>query len=307
MGRSRSRSRFQRLIDERQQYRRDRDFAKADRIRDELRDMGVQVDDAASTWTGPGGLEGRYGGGGGGRGGGGGGGFGGGGGGGRVDVDRIQRLVDERQQYRRDRDFSTADRMRDELRDMGVQVSDDSLTWRGPGGLDGVVNNGGGGGGRGRGRSRSRSRGRGGGYGDPPGGGYGFGMPPAGFGGPPGYGMPPPGYGGCGMPPCGGGFGMPPPGYGGPPPLPPGWEQANDPASGRPYFCNRSTGESSWTPPPAPAGGPGGYGGGPGPGGPGGPGGSPPLPQGWEQAPDPKSGKPYYFNRATGETRWEPP
>ena len=34
-----------------------------------------------------------------------------------------------------------------------------------------------------------------------------------------------------------------------PPPLPPGWEQANDPASGRIYFANRSTGETSWTPP----------------------------------------------------------
>ena len=34
-----------------------------------------------------------------------------------------------------------------------------------------------------------------------------------------------------------------------PPPLPPGWEQANDPASGRIYYANRATGETSWTPP----------------------------------------------------------
>lgn len=34
------------------------------------------------------------------------------------------------------------------------------------------------------------------------------------------------------------------------PPLPPGWEQAHDPATGRPYYANRSTGETSWEPPP---------------------------------------------------------
>merc|ERR1712151_718598 len=41
------------------------------------------------------------------------------------------------------------------------------------------------------------------------------------------------------------------PDLGGIPLLPPGWEQATDPASGRPYYANRSTGETSWTPPPA--------------------------------------------------------
>jgi len=34
--------------------------------------------------------------------------------------------------------------------------------------------------------------------------------------------------------------------------LPPGWEQALDPASGKVYYANRSTGETSWTPPPMP-------------------------------------------------------
>ena len=33
------------------------------------------------------------------------------------------------------------------------------------------------------------------------------------------------------------------------PPLPPGWEQAFAPGSGQPYYANRSTGETSWTPP----------------------------------------------------------
>eukprot|EP00571_Detonula_confervacea_P003022 CAMPEP_0172314818 /NCGR_PEP_ID=MMETSP1058-20130122/23351_1 /TAXON_ID=83371 /ORGANISM="Detonula confervacea, Strain CCMP 353" /LENGTH=284 /DNA_ID=CAMNT_0013028765 /DNA_START=133 /DNA_END=984 /DNA_ORIENTATION=+ len=40
---------------------------------------------------------------------------------------------------------------------------------------------------------------------------------------------------------------QPPPTH---PPLPPGWEQAVDTARGRCYYANRSTGETSWTPPP---------------------------------------------------------
>lgn len=80
------------------------------------------------------------------------------------------------------------------------------------------------------------------------------------------------------------------------PALPPGWEQATDPSSGRPYYCNRATGQTSWTPPaaeapaaPAPA---------PAPSA---------LPAGWEQTTDPASGKPYYFNRSTGASSWTPP
>merc|ERR1711957_264203 len=89
--------------------------------------------------------------------------------------------------------------------------------------------------------------------------------------------------------------------YGGAPggALPPGWDQANDPASGKTYYFNRATGETKWEPPvavapmavaplaaaPAPG----------------------QLPPGWDQATDPTSNKTYYFNRATNETKWEPP
>mmetsp|Transcript_30065 Transcript_30065/g.70810 ORF Transcript_30065/g.70810 Transcript_30065/m.70810 type:complete len:165 (-) Transcript_30065:33-527(-) len=60
------------------------------------------------------------------------------------DADRIQSMVDERQAARRDRDFDKADRMREELKDMGVRIDDTQLTWNAPGGLRGVVNNPGG-------------------------------------------------------------------------------------------------------------------------------------------------------------------
>ena len=86
--------------------------------------------------------------------------------------------------------------------------------------------------------------------------------------------------------------------------------QITDPGTGQTYYCNRSTGESSWTPPAAA------------PMAMGAPGAAPmlaiapapigaagviSLPQGWEEAKDPASGKAYYFNRSTGETRWDPP
>lgn len=95
------------------------------------------------------------------------------------------------------------------------------------------------------------------------------------------------------------------PAYGAPA-LPLGWECAPDPSTGKPYYFNRATGESAWTPPVAAA-----------------PAlapmpmpipvaaiadaGAAAMPAGWESAPDPSTGKVYYFNRATGETQWTPP
>lgn len=87
------------------------------------------------------------------------------------DQEHIQQMVDERQAARRDRDFDKADRMREELKELGVRIDaglslresvrgerlfilwrekcskakdDTQLTWNAPGGLRGVVNNPGG-------------------------------------------------------------------------------------------------------------------------------------------------------------------
>eukprot|EP00930_Biecheleria_cincta_P058684 TRINITY_DN44488_c0_g1_i1.p1 TRINITY_DN44488_c0_g1~~TRINITY_DN44488_c0_g1_i1.p1 ORF type:complete len:321 (-),score=41.12 TRINITY_DN44488_c0_g1_i1:122-1084(-) len=80
-----------------------------------------------------------------------------------------------------------------------------------------------------------------------------------------------------------------PPGYDAPfasaygvPSLPFGWECITDPASGRLYYCNRQTGQSSWTPPPS-------------------------LPRGWEAVLDRRTGATYYCNRSTGESSWTVP
>eukprot|EP00929_Paragymnodinium_shiwhaense_P079859 TRINITY_DN41628_c0_g1_i1.p1 TRINITY_DN41628_c0_g1~~TRINITY_DN41628_c0_g1_i1.p1 ORF type:complete len:1389 (+),score=315.31 TRINITY_DN41628_c0_g1_i1:133-4299(+) len=85
--------------------------------------------------------------------------------------------------------------------------------------------------------------------------------------------------------------------------LPEGWESVVDPSSGKVYYANRRTGESSWdmpalkvqSKPPAVAA-------------------AAPalqapdsLPEGWETAVDPASGQVYYANRKTGQSSWTRP
>jgi len=73
--------------------------------------------------------------------------------------------------------------------------------------------------------------------------------------------------------------------------LPPGWTEHVDPRSGKTYYYNKSTKETSWKKPsaaPAP----------------------PPsdeLPPGWAECVDPNSGKTYYYNKTTKETSWKRP
>jgi len=53
-------------------------------------------------------------------------------------AERIQKIVDERQERRVRKDFDGADRLLNELRSMGVQVNDKDLSWTGPDGLTGA-------------------------------------------------------------------------------------------------------------------------------------------------------------------------
>ena len=70
-----------------------------------------------------------------------------------------------------------------------------------------------------------------------------------------------------------------------------GWAEKLDAGSGRNYYTNASTGETTWT---KPVGGGGGGGGGG-------------LAAGWVEKLDPSSGRNYYTNASTGETSWTKP
>lgn len=127
--------------------------------------MGVRVDDREKTWSASGG--GYSGGGGFGGGGFGGGGFGGAGGQAGhdyhrepddrapIDVAKVDDLLSQRVAAKRQRDFTSADALRDQLRSMGVEVQDREKTWRVGrgggmgGGTGGGMGGGGGGGGMG--------------------------------------------------------------------------------------------------------------------------------------------------------------
>ena len=146
-------ARVEELIEQRSDFRRQRDFNAADEIREQLRnELGVEVYDREQQWSvGEGGdWTGEYGGNSGGRynsrddgyGGGGGGGMrrGGGGGGGAyyereagdtapIDVARVEELLAQRSELRRARDFQGADEIRDELRGMDVTVKDQDGIW----------------------------------------------------------------------------------------------------------------------------------------------------------------------------------
>ena len=169
------------LVQERVNARAQRNFDAADAIRDQLRDLGVHIDDRDQTWSrrreGGGGYGGgygsSYGGGYGGgyggrdrgsgrndrggrsnfrgyyeddqgygvrRGGGRAGGFSSRGGGygvyerdptdtAEVDVQRVTSLLEERSECRRQRDYASADAIRDELSAMGVVVKDADMIW----------------------------------------------------------------------------------------------------------------------------------------------------------------------------------
>ena len=82
------------------------------------------------------------------------------------------------------------------------------------------------------------------------------------------------------------------------------WKESVDPSSGRTFYTNTQTRQTTWERPPelGGAGAAAGAGSGAGGGGGGGGGAGP-----WQERKDPSSGKTYYVNTATRETSWSRP
>ena len=82
--------------------------------------------------------------------------------------------------------------------------------------------------------------------------------------------------------------------------LPTGYQQQIDPSTGKAFYVNLMTGETSWTPPTGAAAAPV-------PMAPSAPPSSAGLPPGWEERVDPTSGRKFYINHANKSTSWELP
>lgn len=123
---------LRRLLQEREAARREKDYTSADRIRNELKQKGVTVDDRTQIWQSIDGRSGpmhEYGnvvyGAGEGPG------SGGGGGGGGYNESRpgeppsdgeLHALLEQRESARKGRDYATSDRIRDDLRARGYVI-----------------------------------------------------------------------------------------------------------------------------------------------------------------------------------------
>lgn len=132
--------RVESMLIERNQMKRKKDYDAADQQREDLRRMGVQVDDKTKRWWPSGAPRGRS------RspprGGGGGGGSSGyrRGDNGSTDVDakKVEAMLIARLQMKMRRDYDAADQQREEFKKMGVQVNDKRKTWWAGGGGGGV-------------------------------------------------------------------------------------------------------------------------------------------------------------------------
>jgi hypothetical protein len=71
--------------------------------------------------------------------------------------------------------------------------------------------------------------------------------------------------------------------------LPTDWVQRTDPKTGKPYYYNKATKETSWSRPTGVASP------------------NPELPDGWDERTDPRTGRNYFYNKAAKETRWDRP
>eukprot|EP00933_Yihiella_yeosuensis_P043016 TRINITY_DN37718_c0_g1_i1.p1 TRINITY_DN37718_c0_g1~~TRINITY_DN37718_c0_g1_i1.p1 ORF type:complete len:365 (+),score=68.21 TRINITY_DN37718_c0_g1_i1:93-1187(+) len=114
-------------IQQREEARRSKDFGRADSIRDELRSLGVEVNDKESLWRTSSGRGCT---------------FSGAplpAGGSFTPVDEIKRLINERERLRASQDFVNADEVRRQLSAMGVEVFDNEKRWRASDGTTGAI------------------------------------------------------------------------------------------------------------------------------------------------------------------------
>lgn len=112
------------LIQLREQARAAKDFAQSDRLRDELKDMGVELLDKEKLWRTKTGLQGCI--------------IGYRGAAGATDKE-INILVREREKARQGSDFALADQIRQELKKAGVEIKDKEKMWKASDGRSGPV------------------------------------------------------------------------------------------------------------------------------------------------------------------------
>ncbi len=106
-------SKVNEMLAERTQARMGHDFDTADRIRDQLRQLGVEVFDREKTWMASSDDYRRD-----------------DDGSATVDEMKVNTMLAARMQAKKSRDFCTADAIRDQLRQMGVEVFDKERTWK---------------------------------------------------------------------------------------------------------------------------------------------------------------------------------
>jgi len=119
---------IQEMIRDREEARRGKDFARADMVRDELRNHGVELDDKEAIWRTAGGRMGTY------------------TGGPQPPVingETIRQLVAERERLRAQQNFEAADELRRQLSTLGVEIFDNERVWRTRDGQQGVIITGG--------------------------------------------------------------------------------------------------------------------------------------------------------------------
>jgi len=118
---------IQEMIREREEARKQRDWDRADGLRDDLRSKGVELDDKESIWRTSSGRSGTY--------------------SGMptsaINGATVRKLVAERERLRAAQDFDAADELRRQLAALGVEIFDNERLWRTADGQQGVIITGG--------------------------------------------------------------------------------------------------------------------------------------------------------------------